>query len=50
MASVRMISERVAEITCRCDWRILRQLTNVLSPDGNTLGIIYMHFGTTATG
>ena len=46
MASVRMISERVAEITYRRDGRILRQLTNVLSPDGNTLGIIYMNYGT----
>ena len=45
MAAVRMISERVAEITYRRDGRILRQLTNVLSPDGNTLAIIYMNFG-----
>ena len=45
MASVRMISERVAEITYRRDGRILRQLTNVLSPDGNLLGIIYMNYG-----
>jgi creatinine amidohydrolase len=46
MAAVRMISDRVAEITYRRDGRILRQLTNVLSPDGNTLGIIYMNYGT----
>lgn len=46
MASVRMISDRVAEITYRRDGRLLRQLTNVLSPDGNTLGIIYMNAGT----
>ncbi len=45
MAAVRMISDRVAEITYRRDGRILRQLTNVLSPDGNTLGIIYMNYG-----
>ena len=46
MASVRMISDRAAEITYRRDGRILRQLTNVISPDGNTLGIIYMNYGT----
>jgi hypothetical protein len=45
MASVRMISERVAEITYRRDGRILRQLTNVLSPDGYLLCIIYMNYG-----
>ncbi|HUR19212.1 MAG TPA: creatininase family protein [Vicinamibacterales bacterium] len=45
MASVRMISDRVAEITYRRDGRILRQLTNVISPDGNLLGIIYMNYG-----
>lgn len=45
MAAVRMISERVAEITYRRDGRIVRQLTNVLSFDGNTLGIIYMNYG-----
>jgi hypothetical protein len=46
-ASVRMISERTAEITYRnrSDGRIVRQLTNVLSPDGNTIGIIYMNYG-----
>ena len=46
-ASVRMISDRTAEITYRnrTDGRILQQLTNVLSPDGNTIGIIYMNYG-----
>ena len=46
-ASVRMISDRTAEITYRnrADGRIMRQLTNVLSPDGNTIGIIYMNYG-----
>jgi len=46
-ASVRMISDRTAEITYRnrADGRIARQLTNVLSPDGNTIGIIYMNYG-----
>ena len=44
-AAVRMISERTAEITYRRDGRITQQLTNVLSPDGNTIGIIYMRYG-----
>ncbi len=45
--AVRMISDRAAEITYtnRATGRIVRQLTNVLSPDGNTIGIIYMNFG-----
>ena len=41
-AAVRMISERTAEITYRRDGKITQQLTNVLSADGNTIGIIYM--------
>ena len=46
-AAVRMISDRTAEITYtnRANGRIMRQLTNVLSPDGNTIGIIYMNYG-----
>lgn len=46
-AAVRMISDRTAEITYtnRATGRIARQLTNVLSPDGNTIGIIYMNYG-----
>jgi len=44
-AAVRMISERTAEITYRRDGKITQQLTNVLSPDGNTIGIIYMRYG-----
>ena len=46
-AQVRMISDRTAEITYtnRANGRIARQLTNVLSPDGNTIGIIYMNYG-----
>ena len=41
-AAVRMLSEKVAEITYRRDGRIVQQLTNVLSPDNNSLGIVYM--------
>ncbi len=44
-AAVRMVSDRTAEITYRRDGRITQQLTNVLSPDGNTIGIIYMNYG-----
>ena len=44
-AAVRMISERAAEITYRREGRITQQLTNVLSPDGNLIGIIYMNYG-----
>jgi creatinine amidohydrolase len=46
-AQVRMISDRTAEITYtnRATGKIARQLTNVLSPDGNTIGIIYVNYG-----
>ena len=45
-AAVRMITDRTAEITYRRDGRITQVLTNVLSPDGNTIGIVYMRPGT----
>jgi creatinine amidohydrolase/Fe(II)-dependent formamide hydrolase-like protein len=44
-AAVRMISDRAAEITYRRDGQITQQLTNVLSADGNVIGIIYMRPG-----
>jgi hypothetical protein len=44
-AAVRMISDRAAEITYRRNGTITQQLTNVLSPDGNVIGIIYMRPG-----
>jgi hypothetical protein len=44
-AAVRMITDRVAEIVYKRDGRITQILTNVLSPDGNTIGIIYMRPG-----
>ena len=44
-AAVRMISDRTAEITYRTAGRITQQLTNVLSVDGNTIGIIYVSPG-----
>jgi hypothetical protein len=42
VASVRMLSDRVAEITYKREGRITQILTNVISPDFQTLGIIYM--------
>jgi len=44
-AAVRMITERTAEITYKQNGRVSQVLTNVLSPDGNTIGIIYMRPG-----
>ena len=44
-AAVRMISDRIAEITYRRNGQITQVLTNVLTPDGNTLGIIYVRPG-----
>ena len=40
-----MITDRTAEIVYRRDGRITQILTNVLSPDGNTIGIVYMRPG-----
>lgn len=45
-AAVRMIADRTAEIVYRQNGRVSQILTNVLSPDGNTIGIIYMRPGT----
>jgi hypothetical protein len=44
-AAVRMITDRIAEITYKRDGRITQVLTNVLTPDGNTLGIVYVRPG-----
>ena len=41
-ASVKMLSDRVAEITYRRDGKINQILHNVISTDFQTLGIIYM--------
>jgi hypothetical protein len=43
LASVKIISDRVNEITYKRDGRITQILTNVISTDGTTLGIIYMN-------
>jgi hypothetical protein len=40
--SVRTINDRINEIVNKRDGKVTQILTNVLSPDGNTIGIIYM--------
>jgi len=40
--AVRVINDRINEIVYKKDGRISQVLTNVLSPDGNSIGIIYM--------
>lgn len=41
--AVRVITPTINEIIYKKDGKISQVLTNVLSPDANTLGIIYMH-------
>jgi len=43
LASVKSLSDRVNEITYKRDGKITQILTNVISTDGTTLGIIYMN-------
>jgi hypothetical protein len=40
--SVRIITDRINEIIYKKDGRISQVLTNVLSPDGTTIGVTYM--------
>ena len=40
---MKILSDRVNEITYKRDGRITQILTNVISTDGKTLGIIYMN-------
>ena len=40
--SVRIINDRINEIIYKKGGKVTQVLTNVLSPDGNTIGIIYM--------
>ena len=47
LASVKILSDRVNEITYKRDGRITQILTNVISTDGTTLGIIYMNMDAT---
>ena len=41
-SAVRVINDRINEIVNKKDGKVTQVLTNVLSPDGNTIGIIYM--------
>jgi hypothetical protein len=41
-AAVRIINDRINEITYKKGGKVTQVLTNVLSPDSNTIGIIYM--------
>jgi hypothetical protein len=40
--SVRVVTDRINEIIYRKGGRVTQVLTNVLSPDGNTIGVMYM--------
>lgn len=40
--SVRAISDKVNEIVYKKDGKVAQVLTNVLSPDGDTIGVVYM--------
>ena len=41
-AAVRIINDHINEIVYKKGGKVTQILTNVLSPDGNTIGIIYM--------
>ncbi len=43
LASVRQVTDRINEITYKRGGRITQILTNVISTDGQTIGIIYMN-------
>jgi hypothetical protein len=45
--SVRTIDHRINEIINKRDGRVTQVLTNVLSPDGNTIAVIYMRADST---
>jgi hypothetical protein len=40
--SVKIVTDRINEIVYKKDGRISQVLTNVLSPDGSTIGVMYM--------
>ena len=40
--AVKIITDRINEITYKKNGKISQILTNVLSPDGNTIGVMYM--------
>jgi len=41
-AAVRAVSATINEITNKNNGRVTQRLTNVLSPDGNTIAVIYL--------
>jgi hypothetical protein len=41
-ASVRIVTDRINEIVYKKDGKVSQVLTNVLTPDGDAIGIIYM--------
>jgi hypothetical protein len=41
-AAVRQINDRINEIINKKDGKVTQVLTNVLSPDGNTIAVMYM--------
>jgi hypothetical protein len=40
--SVKIITDRINEIVYKKDGKVTQVLTNVLSPDGTTIGVMYM--------
>jgi hypothetical protein len=40
--AVRIITDRINDIVYKKDGKISQVLTNVLSPDGSTIGVMYM--------
>jgi hypothetical protein len=40
--AVRQVNDRINEIINKKDGKVTQVLTNVLSPDGNTIAVIYM--------
>jgi hypothetical protein len=41
-SAVRVINDRINEIINKNNGKVTQVLTNVLSPDGNTIGVMYM--------
>jgi hypothetical protein len=41
-SAVRVINERINEIVNKRDGKVMQVLTNILSPDGNTIAVVYM--------
>jgi len=40
--AVRQVNDRINEIVNKKDGKVTQVLTNVLSPDGNTIAVVYM--------